>query len=99
MNNLTKSMKKIIGNKNKVTIIGVVLSVIILYIGYNYRIDQQVKLTRVPYANQTIQPKTKITADMIEYMNVPASFLKGTPLTYCSPNARLLEYSENKVVS
>ena len=78
MNNLTKSMKKIVGNKNTVTIIGVILCVIILYIGYNYRIDQQVKLTRVPYANQTIQPKTKITADMIEYMNVPASFLKGT---------------------
>lgn len=78
MNNLTKSMKKIMGNKNTVTIIGVVLCIIILYVGYNYRIEQKVKLTRVPYANQTIQPKTKITSEMIEYMNVPADFLRGT---------------------
>lgn len=77
MNNLSKSMKKLMGNKNTVTIIGIILCIVILYVGYNMRINEKVKLTRIPYAAQTIQPKTKITADMIEYMNVPADFLRG----------------------
>lgn len=78
MNNLSNSMKKFISNKNTVTILGVVLCIIILYLGYNFRINQKVSLTKVPYANQTIQPKTEITSSMISYMNVPASFLVGS---------------------
>ncbi len=78
MNNLSSSMKKFLGNKNTVTILGVVLCIVILYLGYNYRINQKVTLTKVPYANQTIQPKTQITSDMISYMNVPSSFLVGS---------------------
>ena len=77
MNNLSNSMKKLMGNKNTVTIIGIVLCIVILYVGYNMRINEKVKLTRIPYAAQTIQPKTKITAEMIQYMNVPADFLRG----------------------
>jgi len=33
MNNLSSAMKKFAGNKNTVTILGVVLCIIILYIG------------------------------------------------------------------
>ena len=72
------SFKKFLSNKNTVTIMGVILCVIILFIGYYYRISQKVALTRVPYANQEIKPKTKITASMINYMNVPAAFLVGS---------------------
>ena len=78
MNNLSNSIKKFLGNKNTVTIIGVVLCIVILYLGYNYRINQKVALTKVPYANQTIQPRTQITSGMISTMNVPAAFLVGS---------------------
>lgn len=78
MNNLSSSMKKFVSNKNTVTIIGVILCIVILYLGYNMRINQKVSLTKVPYANQTIQPKKEITSAMISYMNVPASFLVGS---------------------
>lgn len=77
MNNLSNSLKKFISNKNTVTIIGVILCIGILYAGYYWRIDQKVKFVRVPYAAQTIQPKTEITSNMIAYMDVPASFLVG----------------------
>ena len=70
MNNLSMSMKKFLGNKNTVTIIGVVLCLFILYFGYNYRINQKVVTARLPYANQTIQPRTEITADMIKAAEV-----------------------------
>ncbi len=78
MNNLQSSIKKFFSNKNTVTILGVILCVIILYFGYNFRINQKTSLTRVPYANQTIQPRTEITSSMVSYMNVPASFLVGS---------------------
>lgn len=78
MNNLSNSMKRFISNKNTVTILGVILCLVILFIAYNYRINQAVSLTRVPYANQTIQPRTEITSAMISYMEVPESFLIGS---------------------
>lgn len=75
MNNLSSSFKKFIGNKNTVTILGVVLCIIILYFAYNYRINQQVQLVTVPYANQEIPPKTLITEEMVSRMEVPTAFL------------------------
>lgn len=75
MNNLSSSFKKFIGNKNTVTILGVVLCIIILYFAYNYRINQQVQLVTIPYANQEIPPKTLITEEMVSRMEVPTAFL------------------------
>ena len=76
MNNLSASIKKFMGNKNTVTILGVVLCIIILIVGYNKTINSQIKLSTVPYALQTIQPKTLITADMVGTMSVPQAFIK-----------------------
>lgn len=39
--NLSSSLKKFVSNKNTITIIGVVLCIIILYWGYNFRINQK----------------------------------------------------------
>lgn len=77
MNNLKTSMKKFFGNKNTVTILGIILCLVILYIGYNARINSKVELVQVPYAKETIQPRTYINDDMIGIMNVPKSFLVG----------------------
>ena len=77
MNNLKASMKKFFGNKNTVTILGVILCLVILYVGYNYRINSAVELVSVPYAKSTIQPRTYISDDMIGTMRVPESFLVG----------------------
>jgi len=76
MNNLSASLKKFMGNKNTVTILGIALCVVILIIGYNRTINSKIKLTQVPYAVQTIQPKTQITSDMIGTMSVPEAFIK-----------------------
>ena len=77
MNNLSKSIKKILGNKNTVTAIGVLLCILVLYVGYNMRINQKTKLVKVYYAKETIQPKTKITEDMIGTTELPEAFLTG----------------------
>lgn len=96
--NLKASMKKFMGNKNTVTILGVVLCLVILYIGYNYRINSQVELVQVPYAKVTIQPRTYITNDMIGLMNVPKAFLVGR--YYSTVNGLVGKYSNyNTVIS
>ena len=81
MSNLSKSTSKFLKNKNTVTVLGVIICFIVLIIGYNVRINQKTELVKVYYANQTIQPKTKITDDMISSANVPTSFLVGSYYT------------------
>lgn len=72
------NFKKFLKNKNTVTILGVIACLVILYIGYSMRINSKTALVTVYYANQTIQPKTLITDEMISKTSVPASFILGT---------------------
>ena len=96
MNNLKASMKKFFGNKNTVTILGIILCLVILFIGYNYRINSKVELVQVPYARETIQPRTYITEDMIGTMNVPKSFLVGK--YYSNVNTIVGKYSNYNTI-
>lgn len=80
MNNFIIAIKRFLSNKNTVTIIGVFLSIGILYFGYNYRVNQAIQPIRMPYAKETIQPRTKITEDMVGYVDVPPARLKGSVL-------------------
>ena len=75
MNNF---LNKFLKNKNTVTILGVLACLIILFVGYNMRINQKTQLVTVYYANQTIQPKTLITEEMVSRTQVPAAFILGS---------------------
>lgn len=98
MNNFVASLKKFLSNKNTVTILGVILCLVVLYIGYNYRINSQVELVQIPYAKETIQPRTYITEDMIGLMNVPRAFLNGQ--YYSTVNGIVGKYSNyNTIIS
>lgn len=71
MNNITMTLKRFFSNKNTVTILGVLACILILFFGYRYQIKKQVNpVTGIPVANTTIQPRTKITSDMISYVDV-----------------------------
>ena len=72
-----KGLSKFLKNKNTVTILGVLACLAILFIGYNMRINQKTALVTVYYANQTIQPKTLITEEMVSRTQVPESFILG----------------------
>ena len=72
-------IKGILANKNTVTIIGVIAGVIVLYLFYNWRINEAVQPIVVPYAKVEISSRTQITDEMIGYMSVPKSFLKKSP--------------------
>ena len=81
MNNIQITVKKALTNKNTVTILGVLLAIVILYVGYNMRVKKAINPITVPYATQTLNPKTKITSDMIGSIQVPPSMLKGNVIT------------------
>ena len=77
MNSIVRFLK----NKNTVTVIGILFIVGILWGGYYYQLQKQVKPVQVPVAAVTIQPRTKITADMITYVDVPQSYIADTAVT------------------
>ena len=82
MNNILANLKRMLGNKNTVTIIGVLVGVAVILFGYNYRVNTAVQPVKVPYAMQRIVGKTRITNEMIGQIKVSQSFIDETPNLY-----------------
>lgn len=70
MNNFVDSLKKLLTNKNTVTILGTLIGIAVLYFGYTWRINQQVEQISVLVAKETIQPRTRITSSMVETISI-----------------------------
>ena len=81
MNNLIVGIKKFFTNKNTVTVVGVILAIIVLYAGYNMRINQAITPVTVPYALEEINPSTQITEDMVGTKEIPSSMVDDTIIT------------------
>ena len=81
MNNLIVGIKKFFTNKNTVTVVGVVLAIIVLYAGYNMRINQAITPVTVPYAVEDIDARTQITEDMVSTMEIPQSMVTDDIIT------------------
>ena len=75
MGNKFTGIKKFLSDKNTVTIVCVILGVLVLYFGYNFRVTKSTDPVRVPYAKKALDKKTKITAELIGYTNVPRSLV------------------------
>lgn len=71
MNQFLASAQRFLKNKNTITIIGVIIILVLLYIGYSSQINQAVEPIKVPVAVETIQPRTEITDDMVELVDMP----------------------------
>lgn len=78
MGDLLTTLKRFIGNKNTVTILGIIAGIIILYIGYSMRVNQAIKPVTVPYAKVEIKSKQMITEDMIGYVKVSSSVVSNS---------------------
>lgn len=83
MNNFIISFKRFIRNKNTVTIIGVMAIIAILFLGYRYQINKAVSpVSNIPVAAETIQPRTQITDDMLDYISVAPVVLQSNVIRY-----------------
>lgn len=75
MNNFMIGFKRFITNKNVVTIILVIVILVVLYFGYSGSIKKQTNPVNMPVAAEKINPKTKITNELITYKQVPNSMI------------------------
>ena len=77
-----EGLKRFLKNKNTVTIIGVVAILAILFLSYQYQLNRATNPIRgVPIAAVNIQPRTEITAEMVEYIDIPPSLMKEGVVT------------------
>jgi len=96
--NIQNSLKKFMGNKNTVTIVGLIICLIVLYVGYNMRISSVANLVSMPVASDTIQPRTLITKELVQVVKVPGSLLKGE--FYTAPKDIIGKYSNyNSIIA
>ena len=75
MNNFAIGLKKFFTNKNVVTILLVLVALGLLYWGYTSTIKKETNPISVPVAVSQINPKTRITSEMVTYKNVPGSMV------------------------
>ena len=76
MGNIINAVKKLVANKNTVTILGVIAGVIVLWGFYNYRVNDATSPTKVPYAKNSISATEQIVEDNIGYVEVNSKLLK-----------------------
>ncbi len=81
MNNFMASAQRFLKNKNTITILGIIIILIILYIGYSSQINSAVQPVSVPVATETIQPRTEITSDMVETVDMPSISISDNVIT------------------
>lgn len=81
MNNIMASAQRFLRNKNTVTILGIIIILIILYIGYSSQINNAVSPVTVPVAATTIQPRTEITSDMVTTIDMPSISVSDNVIT------------------
>lgn len=78
MGNIMLKLKRLLGNKNTVTILCVIAGVAVLLIGYNYRVKQAVQPVNVPYALKRMEPKSKVEAENVGTIKVSGAFVEQT---------------------
>ena len=91
--NVMEKIKKLLLNRNTVTILGVLAGVIALWFAYSITLDKAVKPTKVPVAVKDIPAGSIITKDDIEYVDINRDVLKKASIITSS--RQLINYYVN----
>ena len=84
MGNVILSLKKLIRNKNSVTILGLIFCIFFIFYSYNKRVTDSIHPITVPYAKTQILSGTQITNKMVGITQIPPSMLEGDVITKVS---------------
>lgn len=68
-------IKRFVGNKNTVTVLGFLACVLTLVIGYNIRVKDAISPTSLPVAKDTIPSRTLITNDRVGKINIASTYV------------------------
>lgn len=74
-NNSMGAIKRFVGNKNTVTVLGFIACIATLIIGYNIRVNKSISPISLPYARDTIASRTLITSNMIGKIKIANDYL------------------------
>lgn len=77
MNNFVIGLKRFFTNKNVVTVIGVLLVLVILFLGYTSSIKKQTNPLNIPVAAKQINAQSQITSEDVRYVQVANSMVTG----------------------
>ena len=80
MAGLINGIRKILLNRNTVTIIAVIAGVIVLWLFYNMTLNNAINPVRVPIATREILAGELISSDDIDYVEVNRSFLNNASI-------------------
>ena len=99
--NISITIKKFFTNKNTVTVVGILLGLVVLYVGYNYRIKSAINPISVPYATQSIPARTKIAISFIigDVIKKLIETPNGTPASIKPINTGIDEQLQNGVIA
>lgn len=75
-----KGFNKFLRNKNTVTILGIILILFLLFVGFNATIKTTVNSINVPVAKVKILPETQITQDKVQFDKVSKIVVKDNVL-------------------
>lgn len=89
-------IKRFVGNKNTVTILGILACIATLIIGYNYRVKISINPLSVPYAKQTIPARTLITSDMIGNVKISKTYTSSASNLVTNPQKVVNKYASYK---
>lgn len=77
MGNIMVPLKKFLSNKNTITILGVLIGVVVLYVGYNWRVTKSIQPVSVPISATTMIAGTRITETNIAFAELPKDVIAG----------------------
>ncbi len=79
MGNILTKLKRFLSNKNTVTIICVLAGILVLYLGYNWRVSSATTPSSIPFAKTTLISGHEIQAEDIGYLEVSGVVLEKSP--------------------
>lgn len=79
MGNILVKIKRFFQNKNTVTIICVLAGILVLYVGYNWRVNSATSPVSIPYARNVLESQHVITSEDIGFVEVANTVLEKMP--------------------
>ena len=98
MTGLVNGIRRVLTNRNTITIIAVIFGVILLWFFYNMTLENAINPVRVPVASRNLLATEIITADDIEYVEVNRGFLNSANDVITS-SSQLIGYYVNNGTS
>ena len=77
MGNFLAPLKKFASNKNTVTILGVLLGVVVLFLGYQWRVNNAISPVNVYYATRTLAQGDTITSEDVGVTQISSTILNS----------------------